>query len=936
MNAPYICLRCRLQIGRRGSNLGKSSFVSLGKLVNNDSSDSKARELAQKKNNNPTLSIPSKPIAQRTWRPKELRPQGTGVDGVLETLFASNQRNAPTPLVSRYSQTRADISTGSTAFQDSLEIPLQALKQKLYTDKAPLKEVWKLCLDLLEEGSEEGMSKEQISQVRASSTEKVFRDILMVASRRHLRGPECPSLPTPAEVIRVYNKHGLMQYWWDQTLWGQLGSLVELRSRGLSHTSGGDLIQTAQKLIQEILEVWRLFIEKYGGRLTSPIRQKVRDDHDHGGGASGAPPMSRYSTTKGWRGLPSAADLISASANLPTESVDRLLYLLPRHPNNRQAIRTAAAAAMTVDCVQWHYDFVKARKSELANAEPFVEFVTYLGRESKTQRTAATKCLLDEGLPSRVVEEILTGWGPVPKKTTEGEQTRPLEQTTVNVEADVSGTGGMSLKCAEASRPDLPRKDSEVLPAPHANTLHEDTAWKKSEVTSLSIDLHQAIDRSDTGRAISLWQTFQGKLESDGVKEHVREEIFAQFLSAFFALRRSEQVVDVWNYMVRSGHNPTSKHWHAMIVGCTKSRDLVSMQQIWSNMLAAEVEPDMLLWTARINGLIICRKWQLGLQALEELGRVWKAEAAKAPKHKSQNDASSPSIVPIKAAVRGLISIGKPNIAQSVLAWAKSYNIPADTQIFNILLRPAVRASDSAKVESILSQMQAQFCPPDIATFTIILNGILSNPSSPFLSQSPSDQQSAVSKILADMEDAGLKANAYTYGTMLDGLLTKPSSNFPAARAVLDHMATNNVKPSPHVYTILITHYFSTSPPDLAAIDGIWRRIKLEKAVVDSIFYDRMIENYAHVGSIEKMLFFLRRMPQEGKSPSWVALGAVLRTLVEMQEWEGVRELVRDVEDEKEGLLKYGAGGWKGREEFWGIVDEVREMAGIEEESGST
>lgn len=930
MNVPHICLRCRLRIARRSSNLGKASFVSLGKLVHNDdSSEPTARGLGRIKDGNPTLPTSPKPVPHRKWRPEEPLPQRTGVDSILETLFASNQRNVPPPLVSRYSKTRPEKSSESSALQDSSEI--EVLKQKFYTDKAPLEEVWALCLNMLGECSQGGLSKEQIDHVRTNRTEKVFRDILMVTSRSHLRGPACLSLLTSAEVIRVYNKHGLMQYWWDQTLWGQLGSLVELRSLNLSRASGRDLIHQARKILEGILEVWRLFAERYGGSLTSSLRQEVMmNDHDldQSINASQAP-IPNNSRSKGWQGLPNSADLLSASADLRTEPADRLLYILPRHPNNRQAIRTSAAAVMTVDCIQWLCEISEAGKSDLSDAEPFVRFATYLGRESRKQRMAASKCLLDEGLPHETIQNVLTGWGPVPKRTTEDGRLTSAKQNLLNVDANVPGIEGTRVRDEDTFQSGLPGNSDEVIPVSPGISLPESSAWKKSEVTSLSIDLHQAIDRSDTGRVTILWQSFQGRLKADSVEEHVREELFAQFLSAFFALRRSEQVLEVWNHMVRSGHKPTPKHWHAMIVGCTKSKDLVSMQQIWSNMLAGGVKPDMLLWTARINGLIICREWQLGLQALEELGRAWKAEAAKAPEHKSQNDALLPSIVPIKATVRGLISIGKPNIAQSVLNWAKSYNIPPDTQIFNMLLRPAVRASDSSGVQSILTQMQVQSCPPDVATFTIILNGLLSNSSSPFHAQSPADQQSAVSAILADMEAAGLKANAYTYGTMLDGLLSEYSLNVPAARAVLDHMAANKVKPSPHVYTILISHYFSASPPDLPAIDGLWRRIKLEKAVLDPVFYDRMIENYGRVGEIEKMLFFMRRMPQEGKSPSWVALGAVLRALVRIEEWESVRELVRDVEDEKEGLLRYGMGGWRGREEFWEMVGEVRDVAGI-------
>ena len=924
MNSQYVCLRCRLQIARRSSALGKASFVSLGTLVNNEESgDSAARELTRKKDTKRMPVVSSDSVPQRQRYLKGTQYQHTEVDRVLETLFVSNQRNTPPPLVSRYSQTRIGKPSDLTAFQDNPEVPFETLRQKLYTERAPLEEVWGLCLDLLGDGQKESIPKEQVTNVRARWIENMFADILLVASRSHPTGPASSSLTTPAQIIRVYNTHGLMRYWWDQTLWGRLGSLMKLR-----YTSGGCLLQEADGIIKEILEIWRLFFERHGCPAISPVRQDVIDGLEPNISASQLIPMQMHSEPKGWRGLPSTSDLVSTSANLPVEPVDRLLYLLPRHPNNRQAIRTSAAAVMTVDCIQWLSELEQAERSDLADAEPFVMFVKYLGRESKIQRQAATKCLLDEGLPREIIQKSLAGWGRVPKKASEGRRLQPVKQNNQEKDPNLPGIGDTLLMAKKALNSDSPQEDIRTISAPRANALSEDSVWEKSKVTSLSIDLHQAIDRSDTACATGLWQTFQNKLTVDNGNERVREELFAQFLSAFFALRRSEQAVGVWNHMVRLGHKPTAKHWHAMIVGCTKSKDLISMQQIWSNMLAAGIEPDMLLWTARINGLIICRKWQLGLQALEELGRVWKSEVTKPPEHRSKNDAASPSIIPIKAAVHGLISIGKPDIAQSVLDWTKAHNIPLDTPTFNILLRPAVRASNTAEVQTILSQMHAHSCSPDVATFTIIINGLLSNPSSSFQPQSVSDQHAAVSKIFADMEAAGLKANAYTYGTMLHGLLADfPLVKIPAARAVLDHMAANKVKPSPHVYTILITHYFSTSPPDLAAIDGIWRRIRLEQAVLDGVFYDRMIENYARVGEIDKMLYFLRRMPQEGKSPSWVALEAALRALVKAEEWDHVRELIRDVEDESEGLMRYGTRAWRGQEEFGELVGEVKGMS---------
>ena len=90
-----------------------------------------------------------------------------------------------------------------------------------------------------------------------------------------------------------------------------------------------------------------------------------------------------------------------------------------------------------------------------------------------------------------------------------------------------------------------------------------------------------------------------------------------------------------------------------------------------------------------------------------------------------------------------------------------------------------------------------------------------------------------------------------------------------------------------------------------------------------------MIEGYGRVGAIEKMLFFLKRMPAEGKSPGWLALLGTLKALVLVREWELVRDLVRDVADEKEGLFRVGSRGWRGKEEFWALVEDLKD-SGVE------
>ena len=76
------------------------------------------------------------------------------------------------------------------------------------------------------------------------------------------------------------------------------------------------------------------------------------------------------------------------------------------------------------------------------------------------------------------------------------------------------------------------------------------------------------------------------------------------------------------------------------------------------------------------------------------------------------------------------------------------------------------------------------------------------------------------------------------------------------------------------------------------------------------------------------MLSFLSQMHKAGKVPGWIALFTALEALVQAQEWELVKNLVRDVIAE-EGLLRNGIRGWRGEQEFWEMVEDLK-LSGLD------
>lgn len=551
-----------------------------------------------------------------------------------------------------------------------------------------------------------------------------------------------------------------------------------------------------------------------------------------------------------------------------------------------------AAAIMTRDILD----------AEKIDCTPLLgEFLRTLRKGARLNIWTAEACLREAGSTSEIIDKALKRWTP------------PKEETTQN-----------------------PSRIRDRFGERRWNT-----PWDDLEYAQRIGDIDGALHRKDTEDLINIWENFQEYLKANQpIGPETKDMILARFLRNFWGLSRSDQAIKIWNYMISSGQMPSQIHWNAMLSGCVRAKDISSLQQIWANMSRLKQRPDINTWTTYIHGLIKLRKWQEGLAALETLGRTWKGTPAKGrPSSRDIQHAPNsvtPTIAPVHAALSALIDTHRFELTPIIIAWAKSQNLRLETYTFNILLKPLVYSGTPEEIQSHLQQMAVHECPPDVATFTIIINGLVSHKHSSFHNLSQEAQEKSILSILTDMEEKGVSPNAYSYSTLIDGLLggkyeTKrnadPNSyNIFAARTVLAHMQSRNLQPSTHIYTILMTHYFSCKPPDLAAIDSLWNSIEQSGQIktLDPWFYDLLIEQYAEIDEIEKALQFLRIVPDQGKSPGWRALYGTLAALNRAQEWDLCRELMRDVEDTKEGLLRHGQGTFKMKPDFYALVDELR------------
>jgi pentatricopeptide repeat protein len=389
-------------------------------------------------------------------------------------------------------------------------------------------------------------------------------------------------------------------------------------------------------------------------------------------------------------------------------------------------------------------------------------------------------------------------------------------------------------------------------------------------------------------------------------------------------LRRSDRAVQLWNEMLAAGRQPTVYTWNAMLHGCSIARDPAALEEMWRRMLAAGFAPDAVCWTTRIFGLMSCGRWVEGVAALNEMGARWQAAARQ---HLSAHGVAAdladeqaalanlgdigaavkPTTVTINAAVVGLLRHRQASAAQSVLRWARAVGIEPNTATFNTLLRSAIREGGAHDALQVFKSMEAEGLRADVFTFAIVLEGLCRSQAAAAATMgsdargttaatttttTTTTTTAMVADIMAKMEAAGI-ANVHSYGILIDHLLkadsgsgsrnSSSSSNVQAAHALLAHMATKGVSPSPHINTMFVTHYFAQTPPDLAAVEALWRRLARDgrgSGGADIVLLDRFLKGYARVGDLARMRELLRIMAAEAKAPSWDTLLAVVRALV--------------------------------------------------------
>lgn len=886
MSTPHICSACRRKILasiRRygaGQLRAASMFVSLAH-IRPPAGDKKpdhvlpVRYVDNHKNRQSRLQQAGKIR-------KSVYPSGSPAD-FLENLFEEGRATPPTSTILPTSATQA----ATLELYERFEM----LKGLVYDSNVPIDGIWKYFVTFFNAQTwVTGNPDRQIP--RPLAFEAVTGDLLDRLKKEREHSPLAENLPTVTEITRVYAFLGLLHTTdWITLVYDLLRKLSEL-STTAAHTqnekpapalTGSDLAATIA-ISEDILGAWKVLCYhdtlrrgKFSGA------ERPYDDwhflHEQFLHKSGIINFGRVKLKGGLNEV--------------------FLSLWPRCPKVHVSSVTAAALvtfSLLTDVTHPSLKNIKANR-----------FIFAIARLLVNSQCSVTD-ILRLKTTDYIIKDNIIDWSSVLSRA----QAIANPPTTRCPEIQHS-----AIRPLDFNSPLLSKRLSRAMAEKDLRRI--DQLWGETMVSAHSTTT--AFRESGQEDKTGLCATDNVAKEIDGKAQNMlSQESCNQFILAYMGLRQHSRAVDVWNYMIETSLHPNLSTWHAMLEGCRRSSSVKDLDNVWTRLQTSILLPDVACWRSRINGLLECGKPEQAIRALDEMGRNWR-ESTKTPKPKdkrpsSTNSAAKPTIETINDVLSGLLNRGLKDVANRVLAWGDGFGLKPDIVTFNILIRDFIRSGRIQAVPSFLAQMQKQGIQADVATFTTILDEAFKASEL----RTPEEQLEITDLVFSEMEAAGVQPNQHTYSKIISLLLQSQPNDMTAVKAILSRMTAQKVELPRSIYTILVQHYFDTDPPDLESVRLLLERIRLSGAIMDHIFWDRVIEGYARVGDTANALVILGRVDAEASRVGWGVLECVVRALVEGGEMDVARQVVRNVRVDRGGPLGEEEKGVEGQHRFWRMV----------------
>lgn len=695
----------------------------------------------------------------------------------------------------------------------------------------------------------------------------VFQNLLRAVVTAWLEGPQ-PSLPPPSLVLeKLKEVDALYPQSYHDAGWLMVCHIIWLETRH-------DKIDTTQSLdaiITELIKLWTVIFERQDRTSADPDVSSNRASPDWDAlevGALHSPPGNIH-------------------ANFRVEV--RMEALLQDHPHKLR-ISLSALGLTSYDILLRHAFLSDLSPETRVHCNGLIRVIAAI-----IHRRPLDRILLYIHDKLRESQAIL----PNKAMTTYVRKLATLPNRTLSV---------LAPKEFQGLQPPADGKPSTSLDRIVRGERPKFSSTEKAETMFVKAITH-AGQYGFEDRLKSIWENaavYYSETSDSDFQNNMPLKLYRLFLVEFLAKRNKLMAQTVWEAMLHCRHQPTIKEYTALLQGYRRGKDLDGAERAWHMLITSGVEPDAWAWTERIALLMEAGKHRSGVAALESLFTRWReAVKAHAPPDANLADvgdlpgAVKPPISAVNAVLTAFMKSRTSDMHEKILKSTIEHGVKPDSVTFTILIQMSLRKDNRRKALDYLRDMSASNIEAEPELFAVILNKTLRDMSNSTLAQEQTEQSTAA--VLETMEQLGWSDNRFLLSILVDSLL-KQHSNHDAAMVVMRYMSQKGIEPTEHVYTSLITYYFSLSPPNIDYVKMILARMN-HGFLVNNVLYDRVIEGFANCGEISEMMTILRRMSHHGRRNSWDALNAALCALQSQEQFGLIEQLVEDLERRR--ILKW-------------------------------
>ncbi|GAA5973199.1 hypothetical protein JCM11641_006319 [Rhodosporidiobolus odoratus] len=288
----------------------------------------------------------------------------------------------------------------------------------------------------------------------------------------------------------------------------------------------------------------------------------------------------------------------------------------------------------------------------------------------------------------------------------------------------------------------------------------------------------------------------------------LHQSIVAKFLSGFAYSRQFEHAEAIWNWL--SSHSPPLIPgivcWTGLLNGYARRGDVAAVEQVFDDMKAAQVEPDLWAWLDRIAAHFEARLPDEAMQLVKSM-----RSSQSVQRYVDKEYGGKLPEPAYNAIIVGLLANGKRAEAEALLEDMTKQGTPPSTYTVNGFIKHYSRGSkpDLAAVARLIKLVTDQGLEANVYTFTMVLKALLE-----------AKQKDATAKTIAIMEASNVKPTVTTYGAIIASLTRDGKyEHLKAAVELLDEMENKKMPTNEIVYTTLIQGFLRgmlfvpTSPP---------------------------------------------------------------------------------------------------------------------------